>query len=213
MYTAIKERSPHQPGSGTDFYSAVKGRRTIYGISKDVQISEERIRGAVEHAVLHTPTAFNSQSARVVLLLRESHDTLWDLTKEALRKVVPREKFAKTEKKIDSFRSGYGTVLYFEDMEVIEQLQKDYALYKDNFPLWAQQSNGILQYIVWTALSVEGLGVSLQHYNPLIDDDVRKQWNIPGSWQLLGQMPFGAPTARPGTKEMIPLSARMRVHT
>ena len=59
--------------------------------------------------------------------------------------------------------------------------------------------------VVWAALEAEGLGASLQHYNPLIDDEVKKEWNIPGNWKLIAQMPFGNPTSPPGEKEFQPL--------
>ena len=78
----------------------------------------------IYHAVKHTPSAFNSQSARVVVLLGEQHDKLWDITKETLRKIVPENNFASTEEKMNAFKSGYGTVLYFEDSEVVEELQE-----------------------------------------------------------------------------------------
>lgn len=82
-----------------DFFTAVKDRRTYYGISKEAVASDERIRELVEEAVKHTPSSFNSQSARVVVLLGEQHDKLWNLTKETLRKIVPAENFAPTEEK------------------------------------------------------------------------------------------------------------------
>lgn len=34
------------------------------------------------------------------------------------------------------------------------------------------------QLVVWTALETEGLGATLQHYNPIIDDEVKNEWNI-----------------------------------
>lgn len=71
------------------------------------------------------------------------HDKLWGITKEALRKVVPAEQFSDTENKINSFKSGYGTVLFFEDNSVVESLQQQFAIYKDNFPVWSQQSSGM----------------------------------------------------------------------
>jgi predicted oxidoreductase (fatty acid repression mutant protein) len=77
--------------------------------------------------------------------------------------------------------------------------------------VWAQQSNGILQYIIWTSLQEEGLGASLQHYNPLIDSEVKTQWNVPDSWELIAQMPFGKPTAPPGDKEFMPLEERVKI--
>lgn len=194
-----------------DFLTAIKDRRTYYGISKDPVISDEKIVELVNQAVLHTPSSFNSQSARVVVLLGEQHDKLWNYTEEALRKIVPAEQFQPTAERINSFRSGYGSVLFFEDTTVIESLQKQFALYADNFPIWSNQSSGMLQLVVWTALEAEGLGASLQHYNPLIDEDVQSEWNIPSTWKLLAQMPFGKPTAQPGEKTFQPVEDRVKV--
>lgn len=194
-----------------DFYTAIKERRTMYGISKETVASDERIQEIIETAVKHTPSSFNSQSARVLILLGEHQNKLWDITKEVLRKIVPEGKFAPTEEKINSFQSGYGTVLFFEDQSVIEGLQSNFALYKDNFPIWSQHSSGMLQFVVWTALEAEGFGASLQHYAPLIDDGVRQQWNVPTTWKLIAQMPFGKPTAAPGEKEFKPLADRVKV--
>lgn len=194
-----------------DFYTAVAERRTFYGISKESVVSDERIKEIIEHAVKYVPSAFNSQGTRIVLLLGNQHDRLWDITKEALRKVVPADKFGPTEEKINSFRNGYGTVLYFEDNAVIESLQNKFALYKDNFPVWAQQTNGMHQYVIWTALQIEGFGASLQHYTELIEADVKNEWNIPDNWKLIGQMPFGKPTAQPDEKQFQPLGERIKV--
>ena len=194
-----------------DFYTAVADRRTIYGISKEKVTTDEVIKEVIEQAVKNTPSAFNSQGARVVLLLEKQHDKLWDITKETLRKIVPIDKFAPTEEKINSFRDGYGTVLFFEDTSVIESLQSQFALYKDNFPVWAQQSSGMHQYVVWTSLEIEGFGASLQHYNELIEAQVKKEWNLQDSWKLIAQMPFGKPTALPDEKQVQPLEERIKV--
>lgn len=133
----------------------------------------------IEYALKHTPSVFNSQSTRVVLLLGDHQDKLWDITKEALRKIVPADKFVPTEEKINSFKSGYGTVIFFEDSKVVESLQEQFALYKDNFPIWSQQTSGMHQFVIWTALEVEGFRSSLQHYNELIETDVKKEWSVP----------------------------------
>lgn len=194
-----------------EFLTAIEDRRTFYGISKEAVASDERIKEVIEHVVKHTPSAFNSQSARVVLLLGEHHDKLWDATKEALRKIVPADKFGPTEEKINSFKSGYGTVLFFEDNSIVESLQQKFAAYKDNFPIWSQQSSGMHQFAIWTALEIEGFGASLQHYTELIENDVKKEWSIPENWKLIAQMPFGKPTAQPGEKEFQPLEERIKI--
>ncbi|MGL4106826.1 nitroreductase family protein [Clostridium sp. LP20] len=194
-----------------EFLTAVAERRSYYGISKESVISDDKIKEIIEHAVKYTPSAFNSQSARVVLLLGKSHDKLWDITKEALRKVVPADSFSSTEDKINSFKSGYGTVLFFEDNSVIESLQEQFALYKDNFPVWAQQSSGMHQFVIWTALENEGFGASLQHYNELIEEEVKKEWNIPNNWKIIAQMPFGKPTVKPDEKQFQELENRIKI--
>ena len=194
-----------------DFYAAVSDRRSIYGISKEQVVSDEKIQEVIEYAVKHTPSAFNSQSARVVLLLEKEHDKLWDITKEALRKIVPYDQFSSTEGKINSFRSGYGSILFFEDNSIIESLQEQFATYKDNFPVWSSQSSGMHQYVIWTALEIEGFGASLQHYNELIEDEVKQEWSIPSSWKLIAQMPFGKPVVEPDEKQFQPLEERIKV--
>jgi hypothetical protein len=194
-----------------DFTQAVEHRRTYYGIEKSSPVSREEIIKIVEHSVKYVPSSFNSQSARTVVLFGDQHDRLWEIVRETLRPLVPADSFGQTSAKIDSFKNGYGTVLFFEDQAVVEGLQAQFSLYKDNFPVWSLQSSGMLQYVIWTSLEDAGLGASLQHYNPLIDDQVHAEWKLPASWKLLAQMPFGKPTADPGDKEFAPLEDRVKI--
>lgn len=196
----------------TDFYSAMRHRRSIYSISDEPVLSDNRIQEIIYEAVKHTPSAFNSQSTRIVLLLKEQHHKLWDLTKETLRRIAKDEAaFESTAQKMAGFRGGYGTVLFFEDQSVVEHLQAQFASYKDNFPIWSQHTSGMHQYVIWTALEMEGLGASLQHYNPLIDDQVKQEWNLSDSWKLIAQLPFGKPTAPAGEKQFQPLEERVKI--
>lgn len=193
-----------------DFLASVAKRRSYYGIKDESPISDERLKALIEEAVKHTPSAMNSQSTRVVVLTKNQHDKLWDLTNDALRKIVPMEQFQATSDKIDSFKNGYGTVLFYEDMEVITSLQKQFELYKDNFPVWSHQASGISQFIVWNTLETEGFGASLQHYTELIEEDVKKEWQIPSTWKLIAQMPFGTPTSEPFAKAYLPVEDRVK---
>jgi predicted oxidoreductase (fatty acid repression mutant protein) len=194
-----------------DFYDAIKNRRSFYALSAETTVPDERIIEIIEYALKYTPSAFNCQSARAVVLFGENHKKLWEIAMSELRKVVPAQSFAPTEEKINSFAAAHGTVLYFNDTAVTNALCEQYPLYKDNFPVWAQQANGMLQFAVWTSLESEGLGASLQHYNPLIDEAVKKYWKLPESWQMIGQMPFGKPAGQPGEKDFIPTKDRMLV--
>lgn len=186
--------------SANKFLEAVARRRSYYGIDNNEIVSRDRIKEIINEAVMNAPSAMNSQSARVVVLFGEKHEKFWGIVKETLRKVVPIDAFDKTEEKVDSFKAGYGTVLFYEDKSVIRGLENQFELYKDNFVPWAYQGNAMLQFIIWTALDSEGLGASLQHYNPLIDDEVAETFNIDKNYKLIGQLVFGNPTVETGAK-------------
>lgn len=64
------------------------------------------------------------------------------------------------------------------------------------------------QYAIWTALTSQGLGANLQHYNPLIDELVASRWNISKDWKLTAQMVIGTPTAPPKAKTFKSLEER-----
>ncbi|KAI9063974.1 Nitroreductase [Trametes sanguinea] len=187
------------------FFEFVKNRRSVYKISSESPIPDEKIEEIIKEAVKHAPTSFNSQSSRAVLLLGEEHKKLWDITLNILREIVPPENFPVTEAKIKNFAAGHGTVLFFEDQEVIKQLQSKYPIYHDQFPAWSEHANGMLQFVIWTALEAEGLGATLQHYNPIITPKVMSTWNLPTSWSLIAQMPFGKPAAPPSERTYAPI--------
>ena len=193
-----------------DLFTALRERRSIYGISKESPISDQSILEIIEETVKHTPSAFNNQTTRVVLLLGEHHNKLWDITTEALKTIVPAEQFSPTQEKMNGFRNGYGTVLFFEDQSVVESFMKQYPSYQEHFPVWSQQTNGMHQLVIWMALEAEGLGVNLQHYNPLIDERVNAEWDLPESWKLIAQMPFGKPSAAAGEKKYLPVHERVK---
>lgn len=194
-----------------DFLTAVRERRSLYAISKESTIQDSKIEEIITEAVKYTPSAFNSQTTRIVLLLGEHHNRLWDLTTEVLRAIVPANEFEPTQQKMNGFRGGYGTILFFEDLEIVEFLQKQFPTYQDKFPEWAQHTNAMHQFVIWTALEAEGLGANLQHYNPLIDEKVKSEWHLPESWKLIAQMPFGKPTASAPEKEMNPVDERFKI--
>ncbi|HHN8405430.1 TPA: nitroreductase family protein [Morganella morganii] len=194
------------------FIELIKKRRTIYSLGNNLLVSQDRIAALIKEAVKHSPTAFNSQSSRVVVLFGENHKKLWNIVKDALRAIVPADAFAATEGKIDNaFLSGAGTVLFFEDQSVVKGLQEQFALYADNFPIWSEQASGIAQFAVWTALSEENIGASLQHYNPVIDEQVSKAWNIPADWKLRAQLVFGSIEQEAGEKAFIDDESRFRI--
>ena len=144
------------------------------------------------------PSPFNVQSARMVLLLDEQHHELWRMTLETLRHITPPERFVRTKAKIErAFMAGHGTILFYEDEDALNRMRETFPLYADKVAIWSEQSSGMLQFAMWTALEDMGYGASLQHYNPLLDKAVMERWLINPDWRLIAQMPFGAPLDSP----------------
>ena len=169
-----------------------QNRRSVYALGKNLPISEQEALEIIDNAVKYSPSAFNSQTAHVVVLLGENHQKLWDITFGELEKFLPNEEAkAATKGKIDSFAEAYGTILFFEDHDVVKGLQEQFPAYAENFPIWSEQSTGIASFAVWNALADAGVGANIQHYNPVIDEKVAAEWNIPANLVLRAQMPFG----------------------
>lgn len=184
-------------------YEGLKKRRTYYQLNKELPVSKEEIKKTVEEVTELVPDAFNMKSARVVTVFGDKQDELWDKVFDVFGGNVPREK-------IDGFKAAAGTILYFYDVDVVKGLQEQYSLYADNFPVWANHANGMLQISIWAALRDLGVGANLQHYNPVIDDAVKEMFDLPKSWKLLGQMPFGGIVAEPAPKEKEAIENRVK---
>ncbi|MDY4697899.1 MAG: nitroreductase family protein [Selenomonas montiformis] len=183
---------------------SIEKRRTYYALNKGLPVGEEQVVNAIERTTELVPDAFNMRSARVIVVLGKKQDDLWDAVYRAFDGKVAREK-------IDGFRAAAGSVLYFIDNNVVKALQEQFPLYAENFPTWAQQANGMLQFSVWTALRDLDIGANLQHYNPVIDAAVADLFDVPANWQLIAQMPFGGIAAQPNSKDTEDISKRVRV--
>lgn len=195
------------------FLEAIEHRRSCYSLSATNPVSESDIISAIDRIILSTPSAYNSQSTRLVVLFGRHHTQLWEIVKNALEEFVSPEAFTGVKEKIDSsFAAGCGTVLFYEDRAVIEQLKEKYTTYADKFDEYSEHTSAMHQFAVWTALEDMELGASLQHYNPLIDTAVAHQWNISKEWRLIAQMPFGTPLSVTETKaQHLPLTIRRLV--
>ncbi|OSI11438.1 nitroreductase family protein [Neisseria zoodegmatis] len=195
----------------TVLQQAAETRRSVYALNKNLPLPAAEVAEMVKHAVLHTPSSFNSQSTRVVVLFGAEHEKLWQFAEDALRAIVPAENFEPTKQKLDMFKAAAGSVLFFEDQNVVKGLQERFPSYADNFPIWAEHADAMHQYAVWTTLAAAGIGANLQHYNPLIDNAVAQEWSVPANWTLRAQMVFGGIDAPAGEKTFDPLEGRLKV--
>lgn len=191
------------------FIDAVKTRRSQYEITNTIKVSEEKAIETIKEGIKHTPSPYNMQSTRAIILLGENHIKLWNIVKEVLLERIGPERFVKTEEKIDkSFISGYGTVLFFIDEKIVKENAEKFS---DKFYGWSEQSAGMAQINVWTGLSALGLGANLQHYNPIIDEKVKKTFDVPDNWKLISQMPFGDIIGEPKVKEFRDINEILKI--
>ena len=183
-------------------------RRSVYGLGKLPEKSLDCVKETIEACILNCPSAFNVQSARVVLLLNNEHENFWDKVWQKIKSLVSKEQKSASEQRITGFKQAHGTLLFFEDNKALQKLKKQIPQYAKNVTIWSQQSNAMLQYMIWSALAENNIGASLQHYNELISAELNQALALPKSWKLIAQMPFGTIEKEPPAKTFLPLENR-----
>ncbi|GIJ82057.1 hypothetical protein Asppvi_000560 [Aspergillus pseudoviridinutans] len=211
-----KAAAPKMSNTGT-LIELAKARRTIYKLGKNSPVPDSKIEELVNAAIQHIPSSFNTQSTRLVVLLHAEHERLWEIVIDTFMQLVqsgavPEATWKnQTLPKLQGMKNGVGTILFYEDPAHIKPFSEKFATYKEHFQPWAEHSNAMHQYFLWTALESLGFGANLQHYNPLIDGPVAKQWDIPSDWRLIAQLVFGSPEGEPGEKTQKPIEERVKI--
>ena len=77
------------------FAEALEHRRSYYSIGSDSPVLDEEVVHIVRTAVKNVPSAFNSQSTRIVLLLGDEHKKLWDIVKSTVETAHSVRSFCK----------------------------------------------------------------------------------------------------------------------
>ena len=191
-----------------DFINFIKNRRSVYALNKNMPITDDVVFGIVRDCVRFVPDAFNMKSQRVLVIVGEKHEKFWNAVYDEMVK-FNGGRFSR--ERTDSFAAAYGTILYFYDGAVVNETREKYPLHVESFHDWVMQSNGMLQFAVWTALADINVGANLQHYNPVIDKMVREKFNLPESWTLVAQMPFGGIAAAPKQKAVEDIDLRVKI--
>jgi|SRR5690554_2020169 len=175
----------------SEFINVLRSRRSVSKLKKKKQLDYEMVVSKIKEAVQNSPSAFNSQSASIVVLFDEKHDAFWDEVLQEILPFVAKEKQQASINKIQAFKNGDGTIVFLEDTSVLDELKDKFPLYQDNVMLWSDQGQGFVQYAVWLMLTHLGLHASLQHYNPLIDEYFYQHVGIDRKYKIIAQMPFG----------------------
>ncbi|KAF4465177.1 nitroreductase HBN1 [Fusarium albosuccineum] len=195
------------------FLSEIKNRRTCYSLEAKSPVSDARIVEIAREVVKHTPSSFNCQSSRLVVLLRDEHVKFWEIAKQCFKATMQEAVYQEYEKKLSQRQAGYGTILLFEDLDVIREYQVKFPRFTWHLLQFSEHNHAMQAFNLWTALALEGFGCNLQHINPTIDQRIIGQWNISPQWSLKAQLVFGTPTGEPGhDKAFLPTEDRIFVH-
>ncbi|MBR8702567.1 nitroreductase family protein [Porphyromonas levii] len=188
-------------------------RRSHYALGAEWVSPQEEVEDLLKAVLRGVPTHFNSQSVRMVLLTGDAHRKHWELVERILIEQIGEELYnTGTKAKIhDSFMSGVGTVLFFEESTITEGLSAKMPLYAANFAKWAQQVQGSHQWAVWLGLTELGFGASLQHYIGIDDAAIKAQVGAPEAWEFIAHMPFGKPLDTPEVKPKTSMDELLKV--
>ncbi|KAL8393526.1 hypothetical protein RB595_003320 [Gaeumannomyces hyphopodioides] len=208
------------PANATSgLFDALGARRTWYSLDKHLPIDGARITQLVQDALQAAPSAFNSEPGRVVVLLGAEHDRLWDAVAAARRAALSAEQWeASAAAKLAAHRAAAGTVLFFVDRGTVDRWAADVPAHAASFPVWAAEAGGMLQLAVWAALSAEGLGANLQHFNGAVGEVAAAAglgddgWGVRPGWEATAQLVFGGRVGdAPPPKGKIPMGEKLVV--
>ena len=174
------------------FIQQLKQKKSIQKLGKKLPHDQAYLIELIQSAVNSSPSVINLQTTRIVILFEEAHITFWNLVKEIQRTQVPEQYFSAIEYKLGQAAAAYGTVLFFEDQFILQNLQKNLPINAEQIPVWSDQSLGMAQYAVWSALAEEGIGSNFNYYNPVIDYKISQYFQINSNWKLQTQLVFGS---------------------
>lgn len=161
---------------------AIESRRSIYATSpENPPATIDRVEEIVSHIIKHTPSPYNFQFARAIILSGDQHTKYWSAVYDGVQKVVPKEAWeGHLAGFLKMFRdTTYGTVMWFEDEDAVNQMKAQKPEVAAFAESWSDQSsgmhqiNGMIRFFpfgrvtddesAWTALEAEGFGATLQH--------------------------------------------------
>lgn len=193
------------------YFDVIQSRRSNHHLTNELLQPKEELIQHLESVLEATPSSFNSQSQRMVVLFGESHQYFWNQVIDAIAKLVTPEQLPKSKQKINQFADALGTVLFFDDEATTKQMMEKFPLYASQCQIWSEQQNGMLQINIWNALVALGYQANLQHYTELIEEKTKLFFHLPKDWKMVGQMPFGKATSEPKKKDIIPIKNRVMI--
>jgi hypothetical protein len=102
------------PAQTSTYLEAVKQRRSVYGVTDEVIMSDDRIVEIANTIIQSCPSAWNMQSTRFLITLGQEHKHFWNTVIASAKPFVVENQgedaWKRNEDRFKSFRAAYGTV-------------------------------------------------------------------------------------------------------
>lgn len=106
--------------TSSSYLDAVKHRRTVYVVTDNISVSDDRIIEIVNQVIQTLPSSWNIQSTRILVTLGKEHKRFWDVVIDAAKPFVLAQKgeedWKRNETRFRSFQNAYGTVCYLSHL-------------------------------------------------------------------------------------------------
>ncbi len=194
-----------------NFVDILKKRRSVYTLGKKLTYSQSYLTELIQEAVRSCPSILNSQTTRVVILYSNSHHEFWEEVRNIQKEYVSHQIFESVDFRINQCIQAFATVLFYEDLNAVEDLKKQKPFDAQYYDAWIEQVSGMAQFSVWATLADADIGASLQHYNVGVEKMMVENYDIPCSWQLKSQLIFGSIEKAVSAKSHIDYQQQFRV--
>lgn len=175
-----------------EFDQLLEKRRSTYMMSANTDVTEEAIVEALRKNVRQVPTAYNSQTTRYVVVFGDANKKLWEHIYDVQKDVLDSELWTQVGPVVNSYKDVKGTVIFFEDHNALENIPSP----GNSRNIYKQNNAGNGQLVTWLTLAELGLGATLNHFNigfeQGFDSKIREFFNLPDTYEMTAQMPFGA---------------------
>ena len=159
----------------SNFLEIANKRRTQYMIGGEANHSIEEIAAELARVVTASPSAFNSQTTRLVIVSEAANQKVWEIIDGTQKEILDEGMYNYFKGVFETAKNAVGTVLFFE--------------------LYKEQNAAMAEYAALLRLAELGYGANLQHFNigfqQGFDRSIKEALDLPDHWELNAQMPFG----------------------
>ncbi len=171
----------------------IEKRRSNYDLAANIELNKKDLINLLRKIIYYSPSPFNVQSSKIVLLNKKSHHLLWTtVVEEYLKKNNNGELLDSDKARIKREDKAYGTILFYKDEQVIEENKKKLDAYEQKeLNNWCIEESAMLQMNVWNELRLKNIGAHLVHFDN-IDEEISVTFDIDKKYKLVAMMVFGS---------------------